>query len=457
MDNDMTKGNVFGTLLRFTGPLIISGLLQQLYYITDSMIVGNFLGESALAAVGVSSPVFNIFIFTITGLVSGFTILVSHYYGAKDYERVSKLSNTFFLFIVVLGCVVSIVGTMAKDSILVMLNTPVEVLAPGSEYLAIAFGGIPFLLLYNLCGSMLRAIGDSKTPLYAVVLSSVVNIILDLVFINSFHWGIKGVAAATVVAQIISSACLLVYVHRKYPMFRISLRKELRDVSLFLESLKLGAPRVIQSSAASVGSLLLQNIMNSFGVDVVTAITTAYKIDSLTLLPVVNISVAISIFVGQNIGANNMTRAKEGLKKGVILAIGLAAVTTLFVVLSGFTLMKAFGVSNQVAGIGLRFFRICAVFYPIFGVQSAYAGFLQGSKDVMFTSVGDIICLASRVVLSYALAARLGADVIAISEMWSWVLGASLYFVRYRRRHSGTYGSEAELVDAEDSVVVSKD
>lgn len=432
MSNDMTKGTVSKTLLYFTVPLILTGLLQQLYYITDSIIVGNLIGEAALAAVGVSAPVLNVFIFIVTGLVSGYTILISQYYGAKEYNKVSRLSCTFFLFIMASACILSIAGFIFKETILTLLHTPEEILQPSIEYLSIVFIGVPSLVLYNLCSSMLRGIGDSKTPLFAIILSTVINVVLDLVFIKIFNWGIIGAAVATVIAQLISSIFLLVYVHKEHPMFRISFRNNLIDIALFFDSMKLSAPRVIQSSIASVGSLLLQNIMNSFGIDVVTAITTAYKIDTLTILPIINISVAISIFVGQNIGANNMARAKEGLKKGIIIMLIVSIGITTFVVLAGGVLMKAFGVSDAVAAIGQRFFFTCAVFYPVLALENAYTAFLQGNKDVVFTSISNMLSLAVRVLLSYALAARLGSDVIAISEMCSWVFGAIICFSRYK-------------------------
>lgn len=435
MSNDMTKGNVFKTLLDFTIPLILTGLLQQLYYIADSVIVGNFIGEVQLAAVGVSSTVLDVFIYVITGLVSGYTILISQYYGAKDHEKISRLSNTFFLFIMIAAFTISVLGFIFNNNILSLLHTPAEILQPAGEYLSIVFIGVPFLILYNLCSSMLRGMGDSKTPLYAIILSTVVNIVLDLIFINCLGWGIRGAAVATVIAQAITCIYLFIHIHESYPMSRISFRKELIDVSLFIESMKLGAPRVIQASIASVGSLLLQNIMNSFGVDVVTAITTAYKIDTLTILPIINISLAISIYVGQNVGANDMERAKEGLRKGILIVLLVSVAITTMVVLFGEEFMKIFGVSDTVAALGQRFFNTCAVFYPILGLWNAYGGFLQGNKDVVFASINNIVCLALRVSLSYALAGRLGFDVIAISEMCSWVLGAVICFSRYKSNH----------------------
>lgn len=218
MSNDMTKGSVFKTLLYFTIPLIITGLLQQVYYIADSIIVGNLISEGALAAVGVSAPVLNIFIFTVTGLVSGYTILISQYYGGKEYNKITKLSSTYLLFIMISALIASTLGFLFKENILTLLNTPVEILKHSSDYLSIVFIGVPFIVFYNICSSMLRGIGDSKTPLYAIILSSVVNISLDLVFIKLFYWGIKGVAVATVIAQITSCLFLLIHIYKVHPI-----------------------------------------------------------------------------------------------------------------------------------------------------------------------------------------------------------------------------------------------
>jgi len=432
--HDMTQGNVFRTLLSFAMPLILTGLLQQMYYIADSVIVGNLLGERALAAVGVTAPILNVFIFITTGLASGYTILLSQYYGAKEYKKISRLSNTFLVFTMLFASVIAVLGFFLKQDVLALLNTPLEITEPAGDYLAVVFCGIPFMVLYNLLSSMLRSVGDSRTPLYSIVLSTTVNVVLDLTFIKVFNWGIRGAAIATVMSQIISCLFLLRFIYRDHPFFRIMFRKEQWDWMLFRESIRLGMPRVLQSSIASFGFVLLQNIMNSFGVGVVTAITTAYRIDSLTILPIINMSVAISIFTGQNVGAQNMERAKEGLRKGITIILIVAVAITTFVVLGGRILMKAFGVSDEIAALGQYFFRICAIFYPVLGLQQAYIGFLQGNKDVVFAAVIGLTTIAFRVALSYLLAGigMPGIEVIAFSEMASWVLGAVVCFGRYR-------------------------
>lgn len=432
MNRNMTEGNVFKALLYFTIPLILSGFLQQLYNIADSIIVGNFISEEALAAVGVSSPVLNIFIFITMGMVSGYTILLSQYYGAKENDKVLKLSSTIFSFIMIFVCIITLLGFVFIDKILILLNTPKEIAMNAHDYLSIIFLGIPFLVLYNLFSAMLRGIGDSKTPLHSIVLSTSINIVLDLLLIKVFNMGIRGAAIATVIAQIISSLYLYIYINKNHSMLKIAIKKELMDLALLLESLKLSLPLVIQSTVGTFGMLFLQKIMNSFGLDVVTAITTAYKIDTLTILPLINISSAISIFVAQNVGANNMERAKEGLKKGIIITLIISIAVTSIVVLGGWHFMKAFGVSDKVADIGQRFFYFLAVFYPILGIEHAYYAFLQGNKDVIFTSISTMSSLVLRVLISYAFAYKIGSDVIAISEISAWVFAALLLFIRYK-------------------------
>lgn len=430
--NNLTQGSVFRTLLAFTGPLILAGLLQQLYYIADSVIVGNFIGEQALGAVGASAPIFNVFIYVVTGFISGYTILVSHNYGAKDYDKVSRLTNTFFLVITILAMVVAGIGYWLKEDLLLLLDTPPELLALASEYLAISFIGVPFMILYNLCSSMLRGIGDSRTPLVAIFISSIVNVVLDLVFINVFNLGVSGAAIATVIAQVFSSFYLLFYIYHKYPLFRLSFQRKALDFVLLLESLRLGLPQVIQASLGSIGTLLLQRVMNSFGVDIVTAITTAYKIDSLALLPIFNISTAISIYVGQNIGAGDLTRAHGGLKAGKQVSLSVSVVITVLIIIFGRSFMNIFGVSDYIADLGVQFFQVLALFYPLCGLQNAYLGFLQGSKDVFFTATIHVTSLALRVTLSYVLADTLGFHVIAVAEACAWVLGYILSYSRYK-------------------------
>lgn len=432
MQNELTRGKVFSTLLKFAIPLIISGLLQQLYSIVDSLIVGNMIGENALAAAGASGPIVNVFIYVLTGLVSGCTILVSHAYGAGERQNINKIASSFMFFVVGAAIVVTIVGLAIHAPLLSLLRTPKELISSASQYLVIMFLGVPFLAFYNLAGAILRGIGNSKTPLVAIVIASVINIGLDILFVGPMNMGIRGAAIATVIAQMFSAAYLLYYLKRGNHGFYFTLSRKDSDKKVLKEGLKLSLPRVIQSSVSSMGSFLLQNVMNSFGVTTVAAITTAYKIDSLAILPLLNVSVAISVFTGQNMGSGNRERATECLKKGLILMCGIAAIITAIFVTSGFSLIKLFGVSDEAAAIGQRFFYIAAAFYPILGISEGISGFLQGCKDVNFTAIANIIILFVRVGISYALLGLIAGDVIAVAEVCAWTLAATVFTWRYK-------------------------
>ena len=326
-------------------------------------------------------------------------------------------------------------GIFLKQNILALLNTPAEILKPAGDYLAIVFCGLPLMVLYNFIrfhASIHWRQQDSAVCDCSVDRNQYSS---GPDFIGVLNWGIRGAAIATIISQAISCLYLFLSIYRDHPFFMIIFRKDQWDWRLFCEGFRLGLPRVLQSSVASIGSVLLQNIMNSFGVNVVTAIVTAYRIDSLTILPVLNMSAAISIFTGQNIGAHNMERAKEGMRKGITIILIVSVAITTFVVLAGRILMKAFGVSDEIAALGQHFFRICAIFYPVLGLQQAYLGFLQGNKDVIFAAVAGLLMLAVRVAMSYLLAGfgLPGIEVIALSEMAGWTLGTVICFVRYRR------------------------
>lgn len=431
MESNMTQGKITPSLLRFAVPLILSSLFQQFYTLVDSVVVGNFVGEDALAAIGAASPVSMIFISVITGLTMGVTILVSQYYGAGEKQRIHRAAGTFVVSLVLLAILLSAVGMALVGPILHWTHTPGEIVGESRVYLWVILLGGPFLTAYNVYGALLRGVGDSRTPLYAMILSTVVNIALDLVLVICFSMGVLGVAVATVVAQVVSALFLVAVVHWKYPLFQFSLRKLEWDRALLAQGIRLGLPAAIQSSIVSVGSLLLQNVTNSFGTQTVAAITTAYRIDGIALTSVVNVGSAISTFAAQNIGAGDERRAKQGLWRGMGIVVVTSAAIIAVIVLFGSTLMKLFGVSEAVAQLGRRFLITCSVFYPVFGIQNAFSGFLQGSGDVVVPAASNVASLGLRIVLAYLLRGLIGFDTIAYAEIASWFLGLAICALRY--------------------------
>ena len=427
----MTEGNITKALWRFTLPMIMGGILQQLYSLTDAFILGNFVGDTAVASVSASSAVLNICFFAIVGLMTGFSIQLSHMFGAKEYDKIKKLVTTAMTFMGIGAVIASFLIVTIKYFIFDLINTPAEIIPGASSYLNFAAPGIVFSGMYNLYGGMLRAVGDSKSPLIALIISSAINVALDLLFVAVFKMGVGGAALATVIAQTIS-AIYLIYYANKNEFFRISFKKAFYDMGIFKETVSLSLPKMLQTCLNSVGQMMLQSINNYFGVFAVAAISTAYRIDSLTITPIMYLNSAISIFTGQNLGAQKPERARKGLFTGSVMAgVFSLAVTFVFVFLGGW-LLSLFGLSQQSIDIGWRFFKLCAMFYPCFAVYNVFIGYLQGKKDVKFVSFLSILCLAIRVGGSFILRDILGVDVVAIAECISWAAGLIIVIWRYR-------------------------
>lgn len=447
MNNDMTSGSIFKSLLRFTLPLIFSGLLQQMYSIADALIVGNFAGQDALAAVGCSMPIQNVFIFVISGLVTGCTIQTSYYFGSKDYESLGKVASSFSIIITAASCFFAAGGVILCGPVLELMNTDPSLMPMAESYTAIILAGVPFVCFYNIAGSVMRGVGDSRNPLYALIIASVVNVSLDLLFVAVFKWGVAGAAVATLISQIFSALYLLVAMRAKLRSLGSKIGRDQIDMPLFWTALKLSVPKVIQSSMMSTGSLLLQNVLNSFGVDMVRAITAAYKTDMLLILPVLNGAIALSIFTGQNLGAGNVRRAKEGFLKGSGMIIAFAVVCAAMIWLFGDNIIGFFGVDDKAVYLGYRFLRTTCLFYPLMGAYEAFSGYLQGHKRVVFTSVCYIGALTIRVSSSYIFAGTVGTDIVAWSEIAGWIFGLCVCGARCIALNRKLKGEPAEAIE----------
>lgn len=443
MAKDMTRGGMVKTLTTFSVPLILSGLLQQLYSWADAFIVGNLQGEAALAAIGATGSITSLLIMAVTGFTSGISILSARLYGAGDRQAQSKLLSSF---LILLGAAALILGAAAigfSQGMLRLLDTPGEIMETSRGYLQIVLAGVPVLTVYNVYAAVMRGIGDSKAPFWAVVVSSVTNILLDVLFVGVFRWGVNGAAIATVIAQLLMTVFIVLYAMRKYPHLRIRRSHPLMDRVLVRSGCALAVPITVQSVISASGNLVLQNFMNSFGTPTVAAITTAYRIDSMILLPVINLGTGIATVTSQNVGAGNWARARKCLWVGSgMMAVVAAALTALVLALGG-DLIELFGVTAESAQIGRDFFDAIARFYVVFGLSMALRGFLEGHGDVIYSGAGSIAMLATRIVLSYALAPIWGNLVIAYAEAFAWCFQLALYVLRVwmkRKAFSGGAG-----------------
>lgn len=434
MGQDMTQGNLAKSIVSFSIPLVLSGLFQQLFNWVDAFIVGNIEGETALAAIGATSAVYYLFIAVLTGFTSGLSILTAQQFGMG---KTDNLKSTLTTFTVLLGGVflaVALFGMAFTSPILTLLDTPENLVETATQYLRILFVGVPFLAVYNVYSAMLRGLGDSRAPFLSILVSSLVNVALDVLLVVVFPLGAAGAAVATVISQSAMMVFIVFYSARNYDCLKFRFEKGMMKKSILAKGAAFGLPPSIQSGTSSVGNLILQRFMNSFGALTVAAITTAYRVDSVIFLPIINCGSAIATVVAQNIGAGNPQRAKKALKIGVVLLSGISVVLTLLVLLTGKYLLAMFGLTPESVAIGTDFFRAIAGFYLIYGIAMAFRGYLEGIGDMLFSGIAGIACLGVRIVASYLLVGVFDNMVVAYAEALSWVVLLGVFILRFSQK-----------------------
>lgn len=431
MKNDMTQGSIAGALTAFTVPLILSGVFQQLFNWVDAFIVGNVEGELALAGIGAVTSTYAMFVMVIVGFTSGLSVLAAQRFGMGRTEEIKYILSSFSLVLGGLFLVVCSLGAVFVEQILVLLDTPENIFQNAENYLRIMFIGIPFLAVYNTCCAVLRGLGDSRAPFLSVLVCSVVNVALDLVFVAGLRLGTGGAAIATVLSQIVMTVYLMWYAMAKYPTLRFCPGQRLFHRDTAGKGTRFGTPPAIQSGTSSFGNILLQRFMNGFGDQTVAAITTAYRVDTVLLLPIVNFGSGVATMVAQNIGAGHPERAKKALKTGAAMIAGVSLLLTLLILLAGGPLIAMFGLTPESVEIGRQFFIRLATFYVVYGLAMAVRGYLEGLGDMTFSGAAGVVALLVRIAASYALAGVFGRMVIAYAEAISWLVLLGLYLLRY--------------------------
>jgi len=428
---DFTKGKEAGLLLKFSLPLILGNFFENLYNIVDSIIVGNFLGKEALGAVGASFPIIFALISLVIGIGSGASTIVSQYFGATQTENVRRTIDTVFIFFFIASIFISILGIIFSNDIFYLLKLPEEMMSDANNYLRIYIGGIFFFFGFAGLSSILRGLGDSKTPLYFMIASTIVNILLDLLFVMVFHWGIKGVAWATVLSEILLFVAGIVYLNIKHPLIKLSLRKYIFDISIFKSCIRIGLPTGIQQSLVAIGMMTIMGIINSFGTNAVAAYTAAMRIDSFAKMPAMTFSSALSSFVGQNLGAFREDRAKNGLKFTIIFSLVYSVVISTIIILFGGFFVHFFTSDQYVIEIGKRYLVIVSSFYLLLSIMFTLIGFLRGAGATlipMFVTIASLYFL--RIPAALFLSNKIGVDGV----WWSFPLGwaaAAVFLVFY--------------------------
>lgn len=426
----MNSRQILKKLMLFSIPLILSGLLQQMFSWVDAFIVGNFVGERALASIGATGSIYSLFINLMVGFTSGLSVLAAQDYGGGNMQRVRRILSGYSGLLGVVFGIVALIGLFFSNGILRLMDTPQTLMADAGTYIRILFVAVPFLAVYNTYSAVLRSLGNSRAPFIAVVISSVVNALLDLLLVAVFRFGTAGAAVATAVSQIAMTVYIIFYACRRYPFLRFHpfrMGKPERD------GCRYGMPPAVQSGVTSVGNLILQRFMNGLGENTVAAITTAYRVDSVLLLPIVNFSTGISTMVAQNIGAGDKETARKIFKLGSLAMAVISIALTLVILVTGEFLISIFGLTAESVRIGDDFFKAIAGFYIIFGLSMAIRGYLEGTSDLVFSGVTGILTLAVRILGSYALVGVFGNMVIAYAEAIAWIFQLIVLLVRYRQ------------------------
>lgn len=432
-NTDLTEGKVWKVIVRFALPLLVGNLLQQFYNITDSIIVGQFLGKEALAAVSASFFIYYFIISLVIGVGSGTTVVISQLFGAKQYQKVQLAFSSFFIFMLVGGIILSIAGIIFAEPVFRLTNTPEEVIPQAVAYFRIYIGGTFLFVTFNSIISILRGVGESVRPMLFILITTVLNIAFDLLFILVFKWGIEGAARATVVSQGIGMCIALAYVNNTHPLLSIKKQDMLFDWKLFKESLKIGLPTSVQQCAIALGLIALLGIVNSFGTNTLTAYGAAGKIDTIITQAILTLSGALAAFCGQNIGAGKLDRVKKGVQFTMYTNIALGLLTFAAVYLFGNEMMRIFTKDIDVVAIGKEYLLIIGGFFIVHGALNVYNGALRGAGDTLFPMITSLVCLwLIRIPLAYYLSSWLGRNGIWWAIGISITIGLIVTFVYYK-------------------------
>lgn len=433
---DLTHGPEWKVIFRFAVPLLIGNILQQLYNITDSVIVGQFIGKEALAAVSASYFIYYFVISLVIGIGSGTSVVVSQYFGAKQFDQVQRAFSTFFIFMLVAGVILSIAGIVLAENIFRFTNTPPEVIPQAVSYFKIYIGGTFLFVTFNSVISILRGIGESARPMVFILIATLLNVALDLLFIIGFGWGIEGAARATIIAQGIGMCIALRYVDRIHPLLSIKKKDLIFSLSLFREELKIGLPASIQQCAIALGLIALLGIVNRFGTDTLTAYGAAGKIDTIITQAMLTLSGALAAFCGQNFGAGKFNRAKKGLHITLAANAIVCLIAFIAVYFFGDDMMRAFTNDPEVIAIGQEYLLIIGAFFIVHGTLNIYNGALRGAGDTFFTMLISLISLwIIRIPLAYWLSHISGRPGIWWGIALSCAIGLVITYLYYQTGH----------------------
>ena len=434
-DTDMTEGSIPRLLIHFALPLLIGNIFQQLYNTVDSIVVGNYVNKQALAAVGCTGPIINTLIGLFAGLAAGAGVVISQYYGAKDREKLHSAVQTTITLTLIMCVALTVLGVALTPYMLKMMDTPDDVFVEAVEYLRIYFMGVSGLPLYNIGSGILRAVGDSTHPLYFLIFSALTNTVLDVLFVKFFHMGIAGAAIATVIAQCISALLVISMLIRSSADYRIDLRALQLRGSILRKVCAIGIPSALQLAVTAFSNIFVQSYINHFESSCMAGWAAYNKIDAFALLPMMSLSMAVTTFMGQNLGAGKLARAK----KGPLVCLGISMVINVLIliplILLAPQLVSLFNQEEEVLRFGTLFIRMISPFYLLCAINQILSGALRGAGDTktsMFIMLGCFVVFRQ---IYLFIVYRLGGGIIPIALGYpaGWILCSSILLIYYLR------------------------
>ncbi|MBR6528141.1 MAG: MATE family efflux transporter [Lachnospiraceae bacterium] len=439
---DMTVGTPWKRIAMFSIPMLIGNIAQQMYNTVDSIVVGHYVGDNALAAVGSAGPLFNLLLVLFVGISAGVGIMVSQYFGAKQREELSKTIGTSITLTALVSLVVMIVAPMIIPGMLRMLNTPASIFEDCKDYLNILMYGIAGLAYYNILSGILRGMGDSFSSLVYLLIATVLNIVLDLYFVAGLGMGVAGVSLATAIAQGVSSALCLVKLMRMKAVFDLG-KKELKMSSRHIKQIvRLGIPSGLTQAIMSSAMIIVQSLTNSFGETFIAANVIVMRVDGFAMMPNFSFGMAMTTYAGQNVGARQYDRVHQGAKQGTIMGLAVSAFMTGSILIFGKYLMMIFTDTPELVDLSVYVMRILAAGYLAVAVSQCLSGVMRGAGDTMTPMwISLISTVAIRVPLAYGISWMTRTpelpygrfECIAVSLLISWILGALLTVFFYRK------------------------
>jgi putative MATE family efflux protein len=429
---DLSVGKESRLIFQFAVPMLVGNVFQQMYNIIDSVVVGNYVGKEALAAVGASFP----FIFTLVSLVVGIaigsTIIISQYFGARDIGNVKKTIDTLYIFMFFTSIVVSFIGIVFARPIFQLIRLPEDIMPYAIDYLQVYMTGTIFFFGFNSISAILRGLGDSRTPLYFLVISTVLNVILALLFVVGFHWGVQGSAWATVISQAVAFILAVIYLNRTHEVINLSWRKLDFDRAIMKKSIQIGFPVGFQQAFVALSMMAMYWLVNRFGTNTTAAYSVVFRIDSFASMPAMNFAMALSAFVGQNLGANKPERVKKGFHATLYMTWIISAAISLVCILFGAQIMRLFTDDPEVILIGRGYLHTVTGFYVFFSTMFIVGGVMRGAGDTFLPMIFTFIALwVIRIPLGYYMSEHLGPAGIWWAIPIAWVIGLSMSYSYY--------------------------